>query len=204
MASGNTFSVFALLDLSKADATNTNYFLSMAVTPSVEEPGADYGSFTVNGLPINVTGGMSRGTPPLDAAVLEASGLDKKDLAGHDGIYPTYFKEIGFQFNSSNTSGLYNTETQTGIGPQAGTGLLYQRFDIDVTNLDPSHQIHFDLYNEVAVKKGAGDITSADFAPFSHDAQSIPTTSVPEPSSVSMMLLGFSMLGGFAFFRRKK
>jgi hypothetical protein len=31
-----------------------------------------------------------------------------------------------------------------------------------------------------------------------------PPTSVPEPSSVSMMLLGFSMLGGFAFFRRKK
>jgi hypothetical protein len=31
-----------------------------------------------------------------------------------------------------------------------------------------------------------------------------PPTSVPEPSSISLMLLGFSILGGAAFFRRKK
>jgi hypothetical protein len=31
-----------------------------------------------------------------------------------------------------------------------------------------------------------------------------PPTIVPEPSSVSLILIGFAILGGFTFYRRKK
>jgi hypothetical protein len=119
-------------------------------------------------------------------------------LAQH-GIYPTYFREVAFTFNSSNTSAEYNTADNLG-GIHAGSGLLYAGFSIDRSLLASPYQLHFDLYNESLItRRGVTDIDVNRFAPFSHDAGTT-TRNVPEPSSLLLMGAG---LAGIGILRRK-
>ena len=200
VSSGPNFSLYAFLLPNSSNTLTDTYYLSMAVTPQISTP-ANLGSFTVNGSTVNVTSGMTYGTPPLDAIF---PGHDAGDLATHS-IFPTYFRELGFAFSSANKSGAFNTQDHPSWGPQSDTGMYYQRFDIDTSNLASGYEIHFDLYNTMLCINGrgqcsgAGDIDITQFAPFSHDAQSGPRvpTSVPEPGTV--LLLGLGLLGlGFA------
>ena len=132
---------------------------------------------------IDVTDGMTYGTPPLDETI--------KDIGGH-GIFDTYYKEIAFKFDLNNTCIAYNTQDAPG-GIDDGTGFFYNDFVIDVSNLNPNYVLHFDLYDDKV--KNNGDITLGNVAPFSHDAESAPA-SVPEPTTtallgISLLLLGF-------------
>jgi hypothetical protein len=115
------------------------------------------------------------------------------------GIYPTYFAEFAFSFGADQ-SAIYDTQRYTGQGPQAGYGMYYRRFDVDISRLDPRYHLHFDLYN-VSLKKG-GDIDVSSHAPFSHSADSRPATSVPEPHSIT--LLGVGSLAIVAVFRLRR
>lgn len=213
VASSSSFSLYAYLKPDAGNPISDIYGLSMAVTPAISSP-ASLGSFTVNGNVIDVTSGMTYGIPPLDSVVETTINGDSNDLQSHS-IFPTYYAEATFSFSSGNTSGVFDTPTDPASGPKAGTGMYFQKFDIDVTNLSADYAIHFDLYNTefITCKKNqacaAGNLSITQFAPFSHDAESGPGgggdgggggNEVPEPAP--LMLLGLGLLGiGFA--RRK-
>ena len=180
-----------------------NFFLSMALVPAVDS--GSYGSFSVNGSTINVTGDMTFGTPPLET-ILGGAAKDPGDLPSH-GVFPTYFAERMFAFSAADQSGIYNTQDKAGAGPQAGTGMYFARFDFDLSGLLPGYGLHFDLYNESLVsacKNGnctIGDIDVNKFAPFSHDAQAM-VTAVPEPETYAMLLAGLGIMA--LVFRRRR
>ena len=199
MAGANSFSLYAY-----SLSLPGNFFLSMALVPSTSASG-NYGSFTLNGSSVNVTGDMTFGTPPLET-ILGGAGTDPGDLASH-GIFPTYFAERMFSFSSANQSGIYNTQDDAGAGPQAGSGMYFARFDFDISGLAAGYGLHFDLYNETLISScknrtcTIGDIDVNKFAPFSHDAGAMVTT-IPEPETYAMLLAGLAVLG-FAGRRRK-
>ena len=199
VATSKTFSLYAYLNPASTSTLSDNYFLSMALTPQVSTA-STLGSFTYNmgsgSTTVNATTDMVYGTPPIER--IESLLYDAGDLPPHD-IFPTYFAEKQFRFSATNQSGDFDTAANPGLGPQTGTGLYFQRFDIDVSKLSSLYAIHFDLYNEtVCAKAGgqcsvAGDIDINKFAPFSHDAQSGLGGTVPEPGT--LLLLGIGLIG---------
>ena len=198
-AGSNSFSLYAY-----SLTLPGNFFLSMALVPAVNA--GDYGSFSVNGSTINVTGDMTFGTPPLET-ILGGASTDPGDLPTH-GMYPTYFAEQMFTFSATDQSAIYNTQDQAGSGPQAGTGMYFARFDFDLSGLAAGFGLHFDLYNESLVTYcknrncTIGDIDVNKFAPFSHDAQAM-VTPVPEPETYAMLLAGLALMAFVARRRRQ-
>ena len=188
IASGNVFTLYAYLIPNSKNTITDEYFIAAAVDPQYGPSGGSLGSFVFNGQTIQVTSNMTFGTPPLEGLL---AAWDPGDLAKH-GIYPTYFSEFAFHFNSApvTQSGIYNTENHAGQGPTTGTGMYYKAFTVDVSNLQNPYRIHFDLYN-TGLKNGDEDVT--EFAPFSHDAESRAAThpqSVPEPNTLSLLATG--------------
>lgn len=198
VATSTVFDLYAFLKPDTQNPFGDTYYLSMAITPQVNDTPADLGSFTYNGNTVNATADMTFGTPPVDTFF--------KDIPSH-GMFPTYYTEILFSFDSSNQSGVFNVQDNPDSGPIAGSGMYYNLFSIDTSNLAVGYAIHFDLYNsnlKETCKKGDCTVTSGitQFAPFSHDAQSM-TSVVPEPETYAMMLAGLGLLG-FSARRRKE
>jgi PEP-CTERM motif-containing protein len=220
VATTNPFQLSAYLrpDNGGANTIGDTYYLSFAVIPNTTVSGS-YGSFTINGTPINVTSDMVFGTPPLD--VWDANQSDPGDLPGH-GIFDTWFGQLAFQFDAGNQAAPFNTATHPTWDStnSPGTGMYFENFTIDVSGLDPSLTIHFDLYNTelcggtAGQCNIAGDIDQTQFAPFSHDAQSGSTSTTtsttssgasgtaPEPGTLS--LLGGAILAGLFRYRRSQ
>ncbi|MBI5234807.1 MAG: choice-of-anchor N protein [Deltaproteobacteria bacterium] len=194
VSSADKFTLYAFLLPGKTQAPVTGaYYISAAlVATNGKTIGAgNFGSFSFNGVQKNVTNDMVFGTPPLEANL----AFDPGDLSKH-GIYPTYFNEFSFKFNSNNETAQYNTQdrakagTPINIAPNPNNGnMYYAAFSVDTTLLAPGYAIHFDLYNE-KVRRGDTDVNL--FAPFSHDAQS--RAKVPEPATALLIGAGFAGL----------
>lgn len=167
VATGQNFTLYALMETSKKTSLSDTYYLSMALFPRTASPG-DPGSFIFNGRTINVTTDMLYGNPGLPA---------------HD-IFQTNYLLYGFNFNPQNTVGKYNVQDSPGGFGQPGTGLYYTAFNVDTSGLGNGLSVHFDLFN------------SETKAPFSHDAQS-GNAPIPEPATFGLMASGLAGLLGF-------
>jgi len=160
------------------------------------------GSFIFAGQTVNATAQMVYGHPPLEGI---SAVWDNGDLQSH-GIFPSYFKEFNFHFNSSKKTTAYNVQSaaypvaHNTISNNLSGAMYYMPFAVDVSNLDPEYSLHFDLYSE-SVRNGDIDINK--FAPFSHDASAhrqVPIAYVPESgATLALMILG---LLSFGFVRR--
>lgn len=194
---GEVFTLYAFLIPNSKNLLSDTYYISAAVSPAVEQPGDNLGSFSFNGDIIDVTAEMTYGVAPLEN-ITTLQGWDKGDLPKHS-IFPTYFSEFGFNFSAGNQINQYNTQDRAiSDGPidldyESSGGMYYAGFTIDTSNLNSDYVIHFDLYNTKLLTSGDIDITQ--FAPFSHDAESCHgCTPVPEASTVLLLGAGFAGL----------
>jgi len=194
IASGNSFTLYALMDPSSSRyVSGAPFYISAAILPVTSA--TSFGSFKVDGTTYSgATGGnMQYGTPPVDYVF--------PDLPSH-GVFPTEYAQIGFSFNSANKATSYDTALNPGGFTASSSGtLLYQAFTVDITGLVAGDIVHFDLYDET-VKLGKPSARyGEDNAPFSHDAQSGSSTGsgggtpgVPD-GGATVALLGAAMIG---------
>lgn len=191
VATSDLFTVRALLSGSYNPGS---FFISAAITPGMAQsnPVPNFGSVVVDSQTYQPSD-FSYGVPPLDVSDT-MPGV--KNLGLHD-VFPTYYLEFEFNFNQANTVAAYNVQDDA-----AAPGVLYYHdFSVNVANLQAAYAVHFDLYN-IKVKKG--NYSLADFAPFSHDAESGHPHEVPDQGSTSLLMtLGFGLLSLVARFRRQ-
>lgn len=195
VARDNPFTLYALLSPNSKSTLAGTYYVSAALVQRGVPSFSDAGSFTFNGMTVSAAGDMVYGAPPLESS----TGSDPRDLPSH-GVFEAYYWEYGFQFDPANTALRYNTQDDAGAGPTVDPlgSLYYAAFGVDTRLLDPAYVLHFDLYRTKPGKKNGDDLIIAEFAPFSHDAESN-GFKVPEPGSFLLLTLGVM---GLALLRR--
>ena len=123
---------------------------------------------------------------------------DDKFIGGH-GVYDTAFLEIAFNFAADAETATYNSEDNPGASTlyNGGQGSFFQAFEVGIQALASGIKLHFDLYTT----KETNEETERDlFAPFSHDAEmrpgsSVVVTEIPEPGSLIIFGLALLVIG---------
>ena len=177
-------------NVSESELLSTTYYISIALIPQSGPVPVDFGSFVIDGVTYTIAD-MIYGAAPYDAF---SNLFDAGDLSKH-GIFETFYLQISFTFDPGDTTGTYNTMDDAGSGPQPGNGSFFHAFDIIVSGMLPGFNLHFDLYSTKVVG-GGWDVDRDDFAPFSHDART-----VPEPGTLGLLGIGLLALG---FARRRR
>jgi hypothetical protein len=202
VATTNAFTMYAYLtppnNASVADINKLlaqTFYISAAISPKVSATNPNLGSFSFNGTTVNATSDMTYGTPPMPATF-------SSDIPSH-GIYETYFKEFSFKFLAANKSAAYDVQTATQFdAPQpvlpGNKEMYYAAFTVDISALNPTKQLHFDLYTVSTDKKGTKYLEKA---PFSHDASS--GMHAPEPGTWVMLGTGLAAIAAQIRRRRK-
>ena len=184
-----------------ADTLADTFYLSIAIVPKSATT-TDFGSFDINGATKD-TSDMIYGIPPSMAS-------ENPHLGPH-GIYETLYYEQSFKFVANKTTAAYNTQDYPGATKfdSSKDEMFYMDFALDVSDMGnylagvdifgedifKDFELHFDLYDLKTKKDG---FSRGYFAPFSHDAKTIPA---PEPSTLILLVLG---LVGLAAYRRKR
>lgn len=198
VSNGPSFTLVALLTPSghSTYSPNDTYFISAAISPQVGPTDSSIGSYSWNSNTYSATQDMEFGRPPIEG--LHDATSDAGDLPSHS-IFPTFFNEFGFQFSSSQRAVTYNTADHPGglVPTTATTGVSYYRLFNITTSLSGTYQLHFDLYDTFLRNCSRNRTCTPDedinrFAPFSHDAQSSGSTSVPEPSALLLLAAGLA------------
>lgn len=214
VSTGPSFTLYAYLNPNIFNTAADTYFISAALAPSVAPGIHSLGSFDFDGAAVDVTADMTYGVPPLENYIV-LQGWDQHDLSKHD-IFPTYFSEFSFQFDTNNAITPYNTQDRAISGDTINltpyvppshchgaecVGMYRASFTVDTSLLDPDYAIHFDLYN-TKLKSGY-DVDVTSFAPFSHDAES-GHQSVPEPATLALLGVGVAgVIASRRYFRSK-
>jgi hypothetical protein len=195
IASTAQASLIALVDpLGTGINVTESFYISAAIVPRLEpnsatrpSPDLNFGSFSIEGTTYSLANNnILYGIPPVEANW--TADRDPGDLSAH-GIFYTYYAEVGFNLDLSLSGQVQAYNVQTGA---SASGVLYRKtFAIDVSGLSAGYAVHFDLYNS-AVRRNDTDIGR--FAPFSHDAQSVTMTLVPD-GGTTLLLLGLSLVG---------
>lgn len=164
------------------------YYVSIALIP-LEGGGAPDGSVKVAGVDYDVTEAFIWGTPPVET-LGGVPGFDAGDLSKH-GIFDAYYIEVEVEFLPTQTTSKYNTQdTRFADGfDDTGDGMFYAKLSIDKSSLRNA-ELHFDLYNTDVKNLDLADLDRDDFAPFSHDAGTI-----PEPRALALFGLGSLIVG---------
>jgi hypothetical protein len=105
--------------------------------------------------------------------------------------------EFDFTPNTAQNVASYNSmDNPGGINLASSGDLIYEAFSVNTNGITPGYRIHFDLY---AVSGLPDSPVLEQFAPFSHDAESM----VPEPGTFVLLAAGglIALAGGL---RRKK
>lgn len=205
VAPGGPFTLYAVLTPGPSATTTQiaallgqTYYVSVALTPPVGPASASLGSFDFAGTTVNVTADMTYGTPPIETVL----SSDPGDLPSH-GVFPTYFSEFSFTFNPANTTLAYNSQDSPGgLTPDPSGTAYYAAFAGDSSLLATAYNLHFDLYDVLVASRcrsGCPDIDVSHFAPFSHDAET-----VPEPATGLLVLLGIVAAATGAGFSRHR
>jgi len=187
----DVFTLYALLTPNTFNTLGDTYYISAAVTPQVAAP-ISLGSFVFNGGTVNITGDMDYGVPPIEAILASDNG----DLPNH-GVFPTYFKEFSFQFDSADRINSYDSRNRARYGGAINTaysatgGMYFATFDLDVSSLAEGYELHFDLYN-TKLNPFSGDVDMTKYAQLTHDAETT-SRSVPEPGT--LLLMGSGLVG---------
>ena len=189
ISNGPVFDLQALVTSSYLSLNpNETYFISAAIVPKTTVPLQEsFGSFKINDVTYDSAHGMQWGRPPV-----EDSDDNFGDLAPHE-IFDTHYAEVSFTFSGSDLINAYNVQD----GSSANGTIARETFSVDVSGLAAGYQVHFDLYNTEFIRKKSLNLECIDeFAPFSKDAQSGPSTQVPDAAStIALLAAGLSGLG---------
>lgn len=125
---------------------------------------------------------------------------DPGDLGDHS-VYETYFKEFQFTFDSGLQTAGYDAETagKTALTDTDSGGMYFMPFLVDLSGLNNTKSIHFDLYSMELARNSTTDLDVNKFAPFSHDAEGFggrtPEFAPVPDSGSSLALMGIGLLG---------